>query len=135
MAKATITVPSRVYQAGAHPPVILPNLTSDDNGVRISFTRETWPDPGGLGAEILSGKIEGSDDGGNTWYGLCVFGYAGGDMTNPKTQLPVTVCGPTVFWPERNDGSGNMVPQRPGQVRATVTNTVALRTAITLDGV
>lgn len=131
MAKATITVSSRVYQPGSRS-VVLPNLTTDDNGIKISLTRESWPDQ--AGAEILSGLIEGSDDGGATYYGLCVFGYAGGNMTNPKTGQPVTVCGPTVYWPERNI-NGVMTPQRPSQVRATLSNTVALQTAVTLDGV
>lgn len=139
MAKAKVIVPSRVYAAsgalgsGNERIVSLPNLTSDDNGVKITFTRESWPDQ--AGAEILSGIIEGSDDNWQTKYALCLFGYAGGDMTNPKTGQPVTSCGPTVFWPERNDGNGNMIPQRPGQVQARIANSVSLRTGITLEGV
>jgi hypothetical protein len=141
VAKAKVTVPSRVYapsgalDSGNERIVSLPNLTTDDNGVKITFTRESWPDGPPAGAEILSGVIEGSDDGGQTFYGLCVFGYAGGDMTNPKTGLPVTVCGPTVGWPEKNDGNGNMIPQRPAQVQARIANSVTLRTGITLEGV
>lgn len=133
MAKSIVTVSSRIYAPGSRT-VNIPNLTTDDNGIKISLTREAWVDGPPAGAEIITGLIETSNDG-NTWQPLLVFGYAGGDMTNPKTGLPVTACGPTVFWPERNDGNGNMIPQRPAQVRASITNTVSLRTAITLEGV
>jgi hypothetical protein len=139
VAKAKVAVASRNYApsgalgSGSERAVSLPNLTSDDTGVKITFTRESWPDQ--AGAEILSGIIEGSNDGGQTWDALCLFGYAGGDMTNPKTGLPVTSCGPTVYWPERNDGNGNMIPQRPAQVQARIANSVTLRTGITLEGV
>jgi hypothetical protein len=139
VAKAFVNVPSRVYApsgvlgSGTERVVSLPNLTSDDNGIKISFTRESWPDGPPASAEILSGIIEGSNDG-VTFFGLCEFGYAGGNMTNPKTGLPVTVCGPTVFWPERTVNNV-AVPQRPNQVQARIANSVSLRTGITLEGI
>lgn len=130
MAKSIVTVASRVYAPGTRS-ILLPNLTADDNGVKISLTREGWPD---TGADVVAAIILGSDDGGATWYELMRFSYVGGVMTNPRTGQVVSVCGPTVFWPQRNDGSGNFILQRPGQARADVTNFASLRTAITLEG-
>lgn len=130
MAKASVTVPSRSYQPGTRT-VVLPDLTADDNGVQITLTRESWPATGG---DILSGTVEGSDDAGATWYELTRFSYPGGDQINPRTGQPVLTCGPTAYWPERTI-NGVAVPQRPGQVRAVVSNTVTLTTGITLSGV
>lgn len=124
MAKASISVPSRTYQPGTRT-VVLPDLTSDDNGAQITMTRESWQDTGG---DIISGLVEGSNDGA-TWFALMSFAYPGGDEINPRTGQPVLFVQPTVTWPESNG-----VPQRPAQVRATITNTVALTTAITLAG-
>lgn len=129
MAKSVVTVPSRSYNPGTRTASI-PNLSTDDNGIQIILTRESWP----VGTDILSGSIDGSNDG-TTWFNLTVFSYDGGDQINPRTGQLVTTCGPTVYWPERNDGSGNAVPQRPQSVRGTVTNTARLTTAITLQGV
>src|SRR4051812_36061612 len=116
MAKSSITVPSRVYAAGTRT-VNLPNLTTDDNGVQIIFTRESWalasPDPE---VEVITGLVEGTDNG-TDWYTLGgPFGYAGGVMTNHRTGLEVLTCGPTISWPERYDGQGNAIPQRPAEV-------------------
>lgn len=130
MAKAIVQVASRVYQPGERV-VNLPDLTSDDNGVQIVFTRENWPD---TGADVISGIISGSNDGTN-WFELTRFNYAGGNMINPRTKQPVLTCGPSVHWPEVYDQNGNATPERPAQVRADITNTAALRTAITLQGV
>ena len=128
MAKAIITVNSKVYQPGTRT-VTLPDLTSDDNGVKIILTRESWTD---TGSDVLSGVMEGSDDG-IAWREMMRFAYPGGDIINPRTGQLVTTCGPTRYWDER-DVNGVMTPQRPAQVRVTVTNTVALRTGITLQG-
>lgn len=130
MAKSSITVPSRVYAAGTRT-VNLPNLTTDDNGVRVDFTREAWP----IGTDILTGVIEGSNDGGATWFNLTTFNYDGGVMTNPRTGQPVLSCGPAVTWPEGYDANGSPVPRRPTDVRSTLTNTVSLRTQVSLIGV
>lgn len=124
MAKATITVPSRVYAAGSRQ-VELPNLTTDDNGIKCEFTRESWP----IGSDVLSGLIEGSNDNDQTRFTLAPFSFDGGDAINAKTGQPVLTSWFIVTWPER-DG----VPQRPGRVFATITNTVSLRTAVTLSG-
>lgn len=124
MAKATITVPSRVYAAGTRE-VELPNLTTDDGGIKCNFTRESWA----VGSNVLSGLIEGSNDNGVTRFSLAPFSFDGGDVINAKTGQPVTDSWFVVTWPERND-----VPQRPGRVFATITNSVSLRTAITLSG-
>lgn len=128
MAKSNITVPSRVYAPGSRQ-VAIPNLTTDDNGISVTLTRESWP----AGSDIVSGVIEASDDGA-TWRELTRFSWDGGDQVNPRTGLPVTAQTLRVYWPERNDGSGSLVPQRPAQVRASITNTVSVQTAITLQG-
>ena len=125
MAKATIIVPSRSYTPGVRT-VTLPNLSSDDHGVNVSLTRESWPD---TGSDVLSFTIEGSDDG-VVWSGLAVYSIAGGDMVNSRTGLPTLTCGLTVVWPDVT-GQG---PQRPAQVRAVITNVVTLTTAVTLSG-
>jgi hypothetical protein len=124
MAKATITVPSRVYAADTRD-VELPNLTSDDAGVKIQLTRENWAD---TGSPVVFGIIQGSNDNGATRFELCSFAYVGGVMVNKFGQT-VTVCGPTCYWTEHSG-----VPQRPGRVWLNITNTVSLRTAITLTG-
>jgi hypothetical protein len=129
MAKSSITVPSQAYTPGTRT-VNLPNLTTDDNGIRINMTRESWPD---TGSNIITGTIEASDDG-VTWRNMTVFGYPGGNQINPRTGQPVLVSSVAVYWPERTVG-GVAVPQRPAQVRATVTNTVTLTTALSLIGV
>lgn len=128
-AKSQITVPSRLYQPGTRT-VDLPNLTTDDNGIQIQLTRESWPD---TGSDVLTGTIEGSNDG-LEFFELTRFNYAGGVQINPRTGLEFTTCGPSVYWPETYDANGVATPHRPGQVRATITNSVALRTAITLTG-
>lgn len=130
MAKSSIVVPSRIYAAGTRT-VNLPNLTSDDNGVRVDFTREAWP----AGTDILTGVIEGSNDGGATWFNLTTFNYDGGVMTNPRTGQTVLSCGPTAYWPESYDSNGIATPHRPTDVRATLTNTVSLRAQVSLLGV
>lgn len=130
MAKSSIVVPSRVYAAGTRT-VNLPNLTTDDNGVHVDFTRESWA----VGTNILTGVIEGSNDSGVTWFNLTVFAYNGGDEINPRTQQPVLSSGVTCYWPESYDSQGNAIPHRPTDVRATVTNTVSLRTQVSLTGV
>lgn len=130
MAKSIIQIVSRVYQPGVRT-VNLPNLTTDDNGITITFTRESWPL--GDGSDILMGIISGSNDGVN-FDELGQFSYAGGDQINPRTHLPVTQTVYSVEWPSRNDGQGNFIPERPAQVKAEITNTVALTTAITLAG-
>lgn len=129
MAKATITVPSRVYAAGTRE-VELPNLTTDDGGIKCEFTRESWP----VGSPVMTGLVEGSDDNDVTRYSLAPFAFDGGDAINAKTGQPVLTSWFIVTWPERNDGNGNFIPQRPGRVFATITNSVSLRTAITLSG-
>ena len=131
LAKSSLTVPSRSYAPGTRT-VTIPDITTDDNGIKIALTRENWPD---TGSEVITGQIDGSDDGGSTWYNLTVFGYEGGQQINPRTGQVVTSCGPSVSWPERYDGQGNATPQRPQQVRAILTNTTTLTTAITLTGI
>ena len=131
MAKATISVPSTVYAPGTRT-VVLPNLTTDDNGINIALTREAWTD---TGEDVISGTIDGSNDGGATWFNLTTFNYVGGTMINPRTSQVVATCGLRAYWPERYDANGVASPQRPGQVRAVITNTVSLRTAVTLTGV
>jgi hypothetical protein len=130
MAKATITVTSRVYAIGTRE-VELPNLTTDDNGIRIDFTRESWP----VGADVITGVVEGSNDNDATRFPLAPFRFDGGDQVNPRTGLPVLSCGQLWTWPESYDSQGNAIPHRPGRVFVTVTNSVSLRTAITLTGV
>lgn len=130
MAKATITVSSRVYTPATRT-VILPNLTADDAGVKIILTREAWLD---TGSEIVTGSIEGTNDAWATSFNLTVFGYVGGVMLNPRTGLPVLTVEPTAYWPETTI-DGVAVPQRPQEVRLVITNTVTLTTAITLTGV
>jgi hypothetical protein len=127
MAKASITVPSQSYSPGTRT-VNLPNLTTDDNGITITLTRESWP----IGSNIISGVIEGSNDGVN-WFELTRFSWDGGDQINPRTGLPVTAQWVSVSWPEKLI-NGVMTPQRPAQARARVTNTVTLTTAITVAG-
>jgi hypothetical protein len=127
MAKASITIPSQSYTPNTRT-VNLPNLTTDDNGITITLTRESWP----VGSNIISGFIEGSDDGVN-WFGLTQFSWDGGDQINPRTGLPVLTQWVSVSWPEKLV-NGVMVPQRPAQARARVTNTVTLTTAITVAG-
>jgi hypothetical protein len=124
MAKATISIASALYPAGTRS-VELPNLSSDDLGIKITLTRESWPD---TGSDVVSGIFEQSEDG-NTWASMGTFGYVGGTMTNPRTGQVVTSCGPTRYWDEFNG-----VPHRPAHVRLTITNTVSLQTAITLTG-
>lgn len=124
MAKATITIASQVYPAATRS-VELPNLSSDDNGIKIDLTREAWPD---TGSDVVIGSWEQSEDG-TTWASMGTFSYVGGVMTNPRTGLTVTSCGPTRYWDELNG-----IPHRPAHVRLTITNTVSLRTAITLTG-
>lgn len=131
MAKSTITVSSRSYSPGTRT-VTIPNLSTDDNGIKIILTRESWPD---TGSDVISGIISGSNDAGATWFELTRFSYAGGDMVNPRTHQPVLTSGPTVYWPESYDDQGVATPHRPDQVRAELTNTVTLTTAITLQGV
>lgn len=132
MAKAIITVPSHTYAAGSRS-VLLPNLTTDDNGVTITFTRESWPL--GDGSNILSGVISGSNDGGVTFpIALGAFAWPGGDQINPRTSQPVTTSVYSLEWPQTDNGDGTTTPQRPQQVKADITNTVALTTAITLTG-
>lgn len=131
MAKSTITVPSRSYNPGTRT-VTIPNLSTDDNGIKIVLTRESWA---ATGSDVISGIISGSNDAGATWFELTRFSYVGGDLTNPRTGLPITTCGPTVYWPETYDAQGVAIPHRPGQVKADLTNTVTLTTAITLQGV
>lgn len=128
MAKATITVASRVYAAGTRS-VELPNLTSDDRGVDLSLTREAWQD---TGSPVLTIQFEASDNGDVSRYALAGTAFVGGTMLNRQGGTQLT-CGLRVYWPERNI-DGVMVPQRPAQVFATLTNTVSLRTAITLTG-
>lgn len=128
MAKSIVSVPSGQYQPGTRT-VDVPNLSSDDKGIEVAFTRESWPS----GDSVLSGVIEGSNDGA-TWFELSRFDYPGGDQINPRTGQPVTASMLRVYWPERNDGSGNFIPQRPQGVRSSITNSVVLRTAITLRG-
>lgn len=129
-AKSQVTVPSRLYQPGTRQ-VNVPNITTDDNGMNISLTRESWPD---TGSDVISGMIEGSNDG-TDFFELTRFNYVGGTLINSKTGQVITTCGPSVYWPERYDpGTDTFIPQRPAQVRATITNTVALQTAITLSG-
>jgi len=130
MAKATITVPQRTYQPGVRT-VELPNLTTDDNGIEILMTRVSWPDTGG---NVITGLVEGSNDNDQTRFELTEFGWPGGDLTNPRTGLPVTASGQRCYWPETYDAQGNAVPKRPGRVFVTITNTVAITTAITLKG-
>ena len=125
MAKSFVTVPSRQYTAGSRS-VNIPNLSTDDNGIQITLTRESWPD---TGSDIISGVIEGTNDSGSTWFGLAPFSYPDGDQINPRTQQPVTAEVFRVYWPERGG-----VPQRPQGVRATVANTVTINTAITVEG-
>lgn len=127
MAKATITVSSRVYAAGTRS-VELPNLTSDDNGINISLTREAWTDTGGI---VLTIQVEGSDNGVDR-YDMAATSFVGGVMLNRQGQ-PQLTCGISVYWPEKNIG-GVFVPQRPANVYATLTNAVSLRTAVTLTG-
>jgi hypothetical protein len=129
LAKSSLTVPSRSYAPGTRT-VTIPDITTDDNGIKIALTRESWPDTGG---DVITGQIDGSDDGGATWYNLTVFGYPGGEQINPRTGQVVTSCGPSVSWPERYV-DGVTIPQRPQQVRAILTNLVTLTTAITLTG-
>ena len=124
MAKATISIPSQSYTPNTRT-VTLPNLTTDDNGISATLTRESWPDTGG---DILTIQFQGSDDGTN-FYDLARFTYAGGDQINSHTGQPVTFIKPTVEWPARNG-----VPQRPSKARAIITNTVTITTAITLTG-
>jgi len=129
MAKTTITIPSRSY-APATRTVAVPDLTTDDNGIEILLTRESWPDVG----EIISGVIEFSNDGGATWELLNPFGpFVGGIMLNPRTGQVVPTSGLRTYWPE-NFVNGVWVPQRPAQVRAVATNTVTLTTAVTVNG-
>jgi hypothetical protein len=129
MAKASFSVPSTLYTAATRE-VELPNLTTDDNGIRINFTRESWP----VGTGILSGFIEGSNDNNATRFPLAPFTFDGGDQINPRTGQPVLSCGQLWTWPESYDSQGNAIPRRPGRVFVTVTNSVSLRTAITLTG-
>lgn len=132
MAKASIFIPSNVYTPNTRS-VILPNLTSDDNGVKVILTREAWPDTGDV---IVSGVIEGSNDNWATSFNLTSFAYAGGVMINPRTLLPVLTVEPTAYWPETYDPvTGVATPLRPAQVRMVVTNTVTITTSITLTGV
>ena len=128
MAKASISIPSRSYAPGTRG-VDLPNLTTDDNGVVVSFTRESWPvDPVDANVNVLFGVIRWTDpfsgDESDT-----PFGWPGGNQINPRTGQPVTVSSFKVYWPER-DG----VAQRPANVHADVTNSVTLNTAITVQG-
>lgn len=129
MAKSSVTISSRSYTPGTRE-IAVPNLTTDDNGIRIDMTRESWTD---TGANIITGTIEASDDG-VTWRKLTEFAYPGGNQINPRTGQPVLVSAIAVYWPERTI-NGIAVPQRPAQVRATVTNTVTLTTALSLNGV
>lgn len=128
MAKSIVTVPSRSYQPGTRT-VNLPNLSTDDNGIKISLTRESWPE----GSDIITGNIDGSNDG-VEWFNLAPFSCDGGVQINGRTGQVVLTSGTEVTWPLRNDGQGNAIPQRPAQVRAVITNTVTLTTGITLEG-
>lgn len=132
MAKSTISVPSRLYTPGTRT-VNLPDLTTDDNGAVITMSRESWPLAPVPTDDILSVQIDGSNDGGATWFNLGGFSCPGGDLINPWTHLPVTELSSKIYWPSR-EIDGVDVPQRPGSVRATFVNTVALQTAITLAG-
>jgi hypothetical protein len=127
-AKSQITIPSRLYQPGTRG-VDLPNLTTDDNGLVVSFTRENWPvDPVDANAYVLFGVIRWIDPFSGA-ESATPFGWPGGDQINPRTGQPVTVSSFKAYWPER-DG----IAQRPATVHADVTNSVALNTAITLQG-
>lgn len=128
MAKASFSVPQQLYSAGTRE-IELPNLTSDDLGVKISLTRVAWQD---TGSPVIIGSIDASNDNGATRFNLTEFNYNGGAMTD-RLGNPVNACGPTVYWPEKAV-NGVLVPQRPGRVWATLTNTVPLTTAITLTG-
>jgi hypothetical protein len=113
MAKSIVQVPSRLYAADVRT-VNIPNLSTDDNGIQIVLTRESWPD---TGAAVLSGTIEGTNDGGLTWFNLTTFSYAGGDQVNTRTGLPVTTCGPTVYWPESYDATARRSASPAGGAR------------------
>lgn len=127
MAKASISVASRQYQPGTRT-VVLPDLTADDSGIKVTLTREGWP----AGDDIILGVIE-SSNGGAVWLEMARVIYAGGVQLDPRTGQVVDTCGPSIYWPERKI-DGFLIPQRPAQVRITVTNTVRLTTAISLTG-
>lgn len=130
MAKATRSVPQNTYAPGTRE-VELPNLTTDDNGIDMQFTRVSWPVNGGV--DVVTGSIDGTDDNDATRYNLTVFSFPGGDQTNPRTGLPVTYSGVHCYWPEAYV-NGVTVPKRPGRVFVTITNPVTITTAITLTG-
>ena len=113
-----ITVPSRTYQAGtrnAETPV-----DAADTKVDINFTRENWPNVAGL----VDAQIHYSNDNGGSWRLLAGATTNGGVLTN---RLGQTVTSFNVGAKLPTEDSGSSIRR----VRAVLTNTAALDTAIT----
>lgn len=116
-----IDVPEREYQPGTRDTG--PNgvsIPDDATRVEIELTRVNWPDTGSL---VIDGEIEVSMDGGQSWRRLLGIKDYGGVVNSPRTGAPKPAT-----W-----GRVDLPPGTGRRLRGRVTNTVALRTAVSLS--
>lgn len=122
---ATITVPSRNYDPGLVSRSVN-NIPSSQKGVKISFTRESWP----IG-EVARLTIVGNDALGNP-FAIGPFNLSGG-IVNGKDGLPINASSCSWEWPGENDGQGGRREIKITDVTANFEVLQTLRTAITIE--
>lgn len=83
LAKDLIVLPEGNYQPGVYhfEPITVPKETQQ---LTVTAKREQWPD---TGEDVVSIKIDYSNDGGKTWKNLFGFNSMGGQMVDRKTGI------------------------------------------------
>ncbi len=117
-----LAVASRDYPAGTQP---IPStaIPAGLSSVRLTLTRESWPDTGG---DVISMLIDLSLDGGATWTpGFLGFTAPGGVLFDRLGNVRATS---SAFRDLPEPANANR------RVRGTVTLLSPLRTAVTIEG-
>lgn len=118
-----LNLPSQVYQPGTFSRSVK-NVPASREGMRLTLTRESWPD-GPVATVAIQGLV-----GAQSWQ--VQFALDGGDVIRRDgTIAPTSVV--EWYWPGVADGSGGRATQHVTDLTLTVVVEQAIRTAVTLE--
>lgn len=117
-----ISIPETTVPAGPLGPFV-GTPPGESFGASIEMARVGWP--AGLSVPV---SIDGSNDGGATWFNIGATEITDGFVVDARAPLASSLFKFYVRWPEVGG-----VPRVPGKVRVTANGNKAFRTAATVS--
>jgi hypothetical protein len=117
-----LTIPETAVPAGPLGPFV-GQPPGDSVSASVEMTRVSWPN--NLSVPV---QIDGTNDGGNTWYNIGATEITDSYVVGPKSPLAASLFKFSVRWPEFSGA-----PRVPDKVRVVANSNKAFTTAITVS--